>query len=121
MEYAGYLMNDSEAAALAQALGNPLRLAYLRALRSMGPGGKLSPSEFARGSGKPLGNVSYHVKALSRAGVLEVAERIPRRGAIENLYSFSGPQSTLTRALMDLLVEPESDDGVPGPSTPNPG
>jgi DNA-binding transcriptional ArsR family regulator len=104
IDYPAPLMDDLKAAGIASALGHPLRLGYLRALRSLGPDGRLSPSEFARASGEPLGNVSYHVKALSRAGVLKVAERIPRRGAIEHRYSLDGPQATLTMAMMDLLA-----------------
>jgi DNA-binding transcriptional ArsR family regulator len=104
IDYPAPAMDDLEASKIASALGHPLRLGYLRALRALGPDGKLSPSEFARESGEPLGNVAYHVKALSRTGVLKVAERIPRRGAIEHRYSLDGQQATLTMAMMDLLA-----------------
>ena len=65
---------------------------------------ELSPSEYARDFGEPLGNVSYHVKALREAGVLEVAAQVPRRGAMEHRYSFTGPRAGVALAVMDLLA-----------------
>ena len=94
-------MDDVEATELARALGHPLRLAYLRALRGRRC---LSPSEFARDSDEPLGNVSYHVKGLFEAGVLEVAEMVPRRGAMEHRYALSSPRADVALAVMDLLA-----------------
>jgi DNA-binding transcriptional ArsR family regulator len=94
-------MNDEEAAEVAKALSHPLRLEYLRALVERRA---LSPSEFARESDEPLGNVSYHVKALFEAGVLEVSELIPRRGAMEHRYALTGPRAGIAIALMDLLA-----------------
>jgi DNA-binding transcriptional ArsR family regulator len=95
-------MKDSAAVKVTQALNHPLRIEYLRALRGQR---ELSPVEFPRSSGKPLGNVSYHVKALREAGVVEVASRVARRGAMEHRYKFSGPRAKATKAVMDLLEE----------------
>ncbi len=47
------------------ALSHPLSPAYLRALTVRR---ELSPSEFARESDEPRGNVSYHLKALREVG-----------------------------------------------------
>jgi DNA-binding transcriptional ArsR family regulator len=94
-------MDDLDAAQLAKALGHPLRLAYLHAL---GERRELSPSEYARDSEEPLGNVSYHVKALYDAGVIEVAARVPRRGAMEHRYSLSGPRAGVAMAMAKLLA-----------------
>jgi DNA-binding transcriptional ArsR family regulator len=94
-------MDNLAAAGLTKALGHPLRLAYLRALADQG---RLSPSDYARQAGEPLGNVSYHVSALRKAGVLEVAETIPRRGAMEHRYSFTGPQAKAAKAVMNVLA-----------------
>jgi DNA-binding transcriptional ArsR family regulator len=94
-------MDDQSAAELTKALSDPLRLEYLRALAQRS---ELSPSEYARESGEPLGNVSYHVKALFEAGVLEVASMVPRRGAMEHRYSFTGGHAGVAMAVMDLLA-----------------
>jgi DNA-binding transcriptional ArsR family regulator len=94
-------MEDAAAAEIAKALSHPLRLSYLRALTERR---ELSPSEFARETDEPLGNVSYHVKALRDAGVLEVASTVPRRGAVEHRYSLSGPRAGVAMAVADLLA-----------------
>jgi DNA-binding transcriptional ArsR family regulator len=93
-------MNDREAAEIAKALGHPLRLGFLRALRGAD---MLSPSEYADRSEEPLGNIAYHVKALREVGLLEVAELVPRRGAMEHRYSLTGPRAEVGRTIMELL------------------
>jgi hypothetical protein len=65
---------------------------------------KLSPSEYARESREPLGNVSYHVGALRRAGVLEVVDTAKRRGALEHYYSMTGPKAGAVIGLTDMLA-----------------
>jgi DNA-binding transcriptional ArsR family regulator len=94
-------MDDVAAAEMARALGHPLRLGYLRALRERKV---LSPSEFAKEAGKPLGNVSYHVKALAEAQVIVIKEKVPRRGAMENRYTLTGRHAKLALRLIDLLA-----------------
>lgn len=94
-------MDDEAAAEVTKALSHPLRLEYLRALEKRG---ELSPSEYARESDQPLGNVSYHVKALYEAGVLEVASLVPRRGAMEHRYSLTGVRAGAAMAVMELLA-----------------
>ncbi len=94
-------MDDRAAAEVAKALSHPLRLAILREIRDVR---KLSPSEYARDSGEPLGNVSYHVKALERAGVLEVVETAHRRGALEHYYALGGPRAGIALGTMDMLA-----------------
>jgi DNA-binding transcriptional ArsR family regulator len=95
-------MDDEAAAALAKALSHRLRLEYLRALSSRR---ELSPSEYARDFGEPLGNVSYHVKALLGAGVVEISTTVPRRGAVEHRYSFSGPRAGVAKKMIRLLAK----------------
>jgi DNA-binding transcriptional ArsR family regulator len=95
-------MEDAAAVKVAQALNHPLRLGYLRALRKTK---ELSPVEFARQAAVPLGNASYHVKALRESGVVEVSSQVARRGAMEHRYKFTGPQAKATKAVMDLLEE----------------
>jgi DNA-binding transcriptional ArsR family regulator len=95
-------VEDKEAAKVAGALSHPLRIAYLKALREQG---KLSPVEFSRESDEPLGNVSYHVKVLFKAGFVEVGEAVQRRGAMEHRYALKEPHAGLLFELMDILAK----------------
>lgn len=45
-----------------------------------------SPVQISGEIGEPLGNVSYHVKILVQAGVIELAATRPVRGALEHVY-----------------------------------
>jgi DNA-binding transcriptional ArsR family regulator len=45
-----------------------------------------SPNELTRLIGDELSNVSYHVKVLLEAGVIELVKTEPRRGALEHWY-----------------------------------
>jgi DNA-binding transcriptional ArsR family regulator len=94
-------MDDQAAAAMAKALSHSTRLEYLRALRVHEV---LSPSEFAKEASKPLGNVSYHVKALADAHVIKIKEKVPRRGAMENRYSLNGRNADIALRLVDMLT-----------------
>jgi DNA-binding transcriptional ArsR family regulator len=64
---------------------HPLKLGILDALAADG-GQVMSPVEFHRESGEPLGNVSYHFNGLFEAGLLELTDTQPRRGAVEHYY-----------------------------------
>jgi DNA-binding transcriptional ArsR family regulator len=94
-------MDDLEAAEVAKSLSHPLRIAIVRCAQDRR---KLSPSEYARQTDEPLGNVSYHVSALRAAGVLEVVDTAQRRGALEHYYSLTGPKAGIALAVMDLLA-----------------
>jgi DNA-binding transcriptional ArsR family regulator len=94
-------VDDHAAAEVTKALSHPLRLEYLRALARQD---ELSPSQFAKESDESLGNVSYHVKALFEAGVLEVSSMVPRRGAMEHRYSLTGKRAGAAMAVMNLLA-----------------
>jgi DNA-binding transcriptional ArsR family regulator len=93
-------MDDRDAAEVGKALSHPLRIAFLRAARDRQ---KVSPSEYARETGEPLGNVSYHVTTLARAGVLRVVDTAKRRGALEHYYAVKGPRAKIVLAMMDML------------------
>ena len=67
---------------LMKALGHPLRVQLLTALNA----GVASPSELAKETGEPLGNVSYHVRLLADLGCVELVRTEPRRGAVEHYY-----------------------------------
>ncbi len=94
-------MNDANAAAVAKALSHPLRIELLRAMRD---GRTISPVEYSRESGEPLGNVSYHVKALLSAEIIVTAELVPRRGAMEHFYSLKGKRAKAALGTLDLLA-----------------
>lgn len=45
-----------------------------------------SPNELSRLVDDSLANVAYHVKVLLEAGVIELVDTAPRRGAVEHFY-----------------------------------
>jgi DNA-binding transcriptional ArsR family regulator len=67
---------------LAKALSHPLRAHVLAILNER----VASPNQIANELDEPLGNVSYHVKALADMGCIELVNTQPRRGAIEHFY-----------------------------------
>ena len=67
---------------MAKALSHPLRAKLLGRLNER----VASPNELAQELGEPLGNVSYHVRALLDLECVELVETAPRRGAIEHYY-----------------------------------
>lgn len=71
---------------LVKALAHPLRVRILRVLEKQ----TASPSDIATRIGAPLGNVSYHVRALERVGLIELDSTAPRRGALEHYYKAAG-------------------------------
>lgn len=70
---------------LARAEAHPLRISILEAL-AIDNGRAMSPNELSFELQEQLGNVSYHVTALVKAGLLELAGTEPRRGAVEHYY-----------------------------------
>ena len=69
---------------LMKALSHPLRRKILG--RASQP---FSPKQLARELGEPIGNVSYHVRILAEAGLIELVKTEPRRGAVEHFYRAS--------------------------------
>jgi DNA-binding transcriptional ArsR family regulator len=94
-------MDDQQASQIARALAHPLRIGLLRAIREER---RLSPSAYAQQTGEPLGNVSYHVRALESAGVVEIVGTANRRGALEHFYAPGGTNSGTALAILDLLA-----------------
>lgn len=45
-----------------------------------------SPNEIAQELGMPVGDVSYHVRTLKDAGIIELVEERPARGSTEHFY-----------------------------------
>jgi len=69
-------------AKLARVMAHPLRVRALAILDER----VASPSELARELEAPLGVMSYHVRQLERAGLIELVSTTPRRGAIEHHF-----------------------------------
>jgi DNA-binding transcriptional ArsR family regulator len=67
---------------LAKALAHPLRIRILGLLEE----GSSTPKQLAHTLGVPLGNVSYHVRALRDNGFLELEQTRVVRGAVEHRY-----------------------------------
>ena len=76
------LKSSAEHAAYLKALSHPLRLQILREMNR----GVTSPKEIANKLAESLGVVSYHVRVLAEAGVVELARTTARRGAIQHHY-----------------------------------
>lgn len=79
-------ITDIDDPRLVKALAHPLRVNILRVLQ----GRVASPSEIAVELSAPLGNVSYHVRVLERAGLLKLERTRQRRGATEHYYRAAG-------------------------------
>lgn len=67
---------------MAKALSHPLRTRILARLNEI----VASPNELAKELDEPLGNVSYHTRALLDLGCVELVKTVPRRGAVEHYY-----------------------------------
>jgi DNA-binding transcriptional ArsR family regulator len=73
-----------------EALRHPLRIRILEIVNER----DMSPTQFMRQrlspdvevSAKSLSQLSYHFRALVKAGCIEVVDRVPRRGATEHVY-----------------------------------
>lgn len=100
--------NDPEAVArIFGTLAHPMRIRALAALCEA----DLSPVELARLLDEPgmnLGALAYHVRRLADAGVIELSQTIPRRGAIEHRYAITRHGRALARALDSLSSDPDA-------------
>jgi DNA-binding transcriptional ArsR family regulator len=83
---------------LVKALAHPLRISIMRLVYDR----VASPSEIAAELEAPLGNVSYHVRYLERAGLLKLVRTRPRRGAVEHYYKAIGRLRITDRAWSQL-------------------
>lgn len=83
-----------------KAVAHPIRREILRRLEA-NPNGGMSPKMFADALDQPLGDVAYHIRTLTEAGVLKLVKTRPRRGALEHFYSRAG--NHLDRKAGELL------------------
>ena len=65
-----------------RALAHPLRARLLSEMAER----EASPVELAEELDEPLGVVSYHVRVLAQAGLLELVNRTFKRGAVQHHY-----------------------------------
>lgn len=66
----------------ARALAHPLRARLLSELTER----EASPVELAADLEEPLGVVSYHIRVLAQAGLLDLVNRTFKRGAVQHHY-----------------------------------
>ena len=93
-----------KAADCIRALAAPQRRRILRALHAAGQA--QSPNELSRAGGASLGDVTYHVKVLTKCGVVALTDTQRRRGAIEHFYASTVASDELvTKLLEDTRVE----------------
>ena len=83
---------------IAEAFVHPLKLRILalmaeppppRAAPAGSPEPGWSPNSLYLAVGQPLGNVSYHVRHLEKAGLIELVAIKQRRGALEHYYTLA--------------------------------
>lgn len=68
------------------AVGHPYRVEILRHFLATGTA---TPSDLAAALRLPLGTVSYHVRFLAHAGIVRLAGRTQRRGAVAHHYQLT--------------------------------
>jgi DNA-binding transcriptional ArsR family regulator len=104
---------------VAKALAHPLRARILAILNDR----VASPNQMAELLGEPLGNVSYHVKALVDLTCIELVGTTPRRGAVEHFYraierpyfserDWSRMPASMRRAISDVGLDQIWEDVV---------
>jgi hypothetical protein len=85
---------------VAAAIAHPLRFQILQSMNA--PPRRISPNEYHRESGHPLGNCSYHFRKLEKAGCIELVETQKRRGATEHYFEPARRAMAWTREWDDL-------------------
>lgn len=74
--------------ALSRAYVHPLRISILEVL-ALDEGRTLSPSELSQELQVSIKSVGYHVLELVKAGLLELVDERPVRGAVEHFYAIA--------------------------------
>jgi DNA-binding transcriptional ArsR family regulator len=100
---------------------HPVRDQIVDVMRSYGR--PISPTRISRITGGSLGSVAYHVRTLSAAGVIELADEGRVRGAVEHLYALVRDDAPLADPVGNLLsicgvlTLPAPDGGYPVPAS----
>ena len=84
------------------ALGHPMRLAVLYAIRGLGESSPVELAELLAPEARPVSAVAYHVRRLLDAGLIELAGTRPVRGALEHRYRVTRKGSAWLTALESL-------------------
>ncbi|HET6505597.1 MAG TPA: hypothetical protein VFG42_02295 [Baekduia sp.] len=101
---------------------HPARDQILDLMRSYGK--PISPIQIARITGGTLGSAAYHVRTLVSAGVIELADEVRVRGAVEHFYALVPGDDeglriidpvTQLLGLCGALTVPATDGGYPRP------
>lgn len=82
-------------------LSHPIRVEILRVLTQR----PASPAEIAAECGEPIGDVSYHVRYLHRAGYVEMVDVEARRGALKHSYRATPAADPLLESIRGLFGE----------------
>jgi len=77
---------------LARTNTHPLRISILEVLE-LDEGRCLSPNDLSWELQMPLSNINYHVTELYNAGLLELVDERPVRGATEHFYRLAGSEA----------------------------
>jgi DNA-binding transcriptional ArsR family regulator len=100
---------------------HPVRDQIVDVMRSYGR--PISPTQLSKITGGTLGSVAYHVRTLTAAGVVVLADEGRVRGAVEHFYmlvldedevTLTDPTGTLL-SLCGALTVPSTDGGYPQP------
>jgi hypothetical protein len=102
---------------------HPARDQILDVMRSYGK--PISPTALSRITGATPGSTAYHVRTLVSAGVIELADEVRVRGAVEHFYALVPGDDedlrivdpiTQLLGLCGVLTLPAADGGYPRPS-----
>jgi DNA-binding transcriptional ArsR family regulator len=80
-----------------RALAHPVRAEILTELRKR----PSSPSQLAEAVGESVGVVSYHVRVLAEAGLVELVGTVPKRGALQHFYAIRDSDTLGVTMLLD--------------------
>ncbi|MGX7827818.1 ArsR/SmtB family transcription factor [Actinokineospora sp. 24-640] len=84
-----------------RALAHPLRMRILTLLT----GAAMSAAEVAREVGGTQANVSYHLRKLFDAGLVDMVEEVPIRGGVAKRYRHRPPEPEQPAVDRSLLTE----------------
>lgn len=87
------------------ALGHPLRLRLLYAIRGRGDSSPVELAGLIAPDTRPVTAVAYHVRRLFGAGLIELVKTRPVRGALEHHYRITG-RGRAWLAALDSLDRP---------------
>lgn len=96
-------MHPDQAARIVRALGHPQRVEVLRAIvNAQAAGEDRSPKRLAEELDLELSGLSYHVRALLAAELIELARTEPRRAVVERFYRPTPAATTALEAITAL-------------------